>query len=177
MENLAMNIVNEVVETEGFTVKDDKAAEWALSKIREEAAELARMEILCQNMIDTYKSKIEKANKDYEQHTSWLRSQLQQYFETVPRKATKTQETYTLPSGKLKKKFGGVDYIKDDEKLLQWVKDNGGTENYVQVKETVKWAELKETITVKGAEAIDSDGEVIPGIKIETKPDKFEIEL
>ena len=177
MENLAMQIIDEVVEREGFVIDTDAKAEWALNKLREEKAEVSRIEMVCQNMIEMYQAKIKRVQEQHDTRTSYLKSQLQQYFETVPHKATKTQETYQLPSGRLKRKFGGLDYIRDETVLLEWVKANGGQEDFVQVKESVKWAELKKTITVKGNDAIDCDGEVIPGIKVETKPDKFEIEL
>ena len=131
MENLALEMINEVVQQEAFTVDNDGAAEWCLNKIREEQAELRRMEMVCNQMIGQYQMRLEQAKQNYENKTTFFKQQLQAYFEKVPHKATKTQETYELPSGKLKRKFGGLDYIKDDAVLLEWVKANGGQEDFI----------------------------------------------
>ena len=172
-----MEIINEEVEKEAFKIDNDKAAEWALSKIREEKAELLRMETLCKNMIESYQERLQRANKDFETKTSYLKSQLQQYFETVTPKVTKTQATYTLPSGKLKKKFGTIEYIKDEEKLLNWVKLNGGIDDFIKIKESVKWAELKKALIEKDDKLLTEDGEIVDGVVLQRKPDTFEVEI
>jgi phage host-nuclease inhibitor protein Gam len=127
-------------------------------------------------MISEYKQKIEQAEKKYETDTAFLRSQLQQYFETVPKKATKTQETYKLPSGTLKRKFGGVEYVRDDEELLNYLKENKLVD-YVKTKESVDWAEFKKTVTQKDNYVVDADGQVVEGVTLVEKSDRFEIEF
>jgi hypothetical protein len=159
-----------------FRVDSDSRAEWSLLRIREEKAELERMKILCENMIQHYQDKIEKAERDYESNTAYFRSQLQQYFETVPRKATKTQEIYKLPSGTLKKKYGGVEYVRDNDSLVRWLKEAGKTE-LVKVKEEANWSELKKQIKQVEDKAVTDDGEIVEGVTLVTKEDKFEIEL
>jgi hypothetical protein len=177
MENLNLKIVNKETEKEGFCINSDSSAEWAISKLREEKIELDRIEKLCKMMIQTYQQRIDEAKRSHESTTTWLKSQLQQYFETVPHKKTKTQETYNLASGKLVKKLGGDDYVRDDEKILSWIKNNKKEDKFIKIEESVKWAELKKTLTVSGNNAVDCDGEIIPGITVTQKPDKFEVQL
>jgi hypothetical protein len=179
MNNL-LEIINDQIDgisAEEFIINTDSKAELALSKLREEQAELKRFELICNEMISQYQFKIQRAQEIHNNKVLGLKTQLQNYFETVPKHTTKTQETYKLPSGTLKRKFGGVEFIKDEAKLLQWVKDNGGKDDFIQVKETVKWAELKKRLIQKDDCMLTEDGEVVPGVELQKKPDKFEIEV
>lgn len=173
MDNLA--IVNENV-NETFVIDNDSLAEWALLKIREEKAELARIELVCKNMIDSYMLRVERAKREYESKTQYFRQQLESYFNTITPTATKTQATYKLPSGTLKRKFGGVEFIRDDERLLRFMEYEEDYP-YIKVKKSVDWENLKKSLIVKGDEVIDRiTGEVIPGITVKQKEDKFIIE-
>lgn len=161
---------------EGFVIDSDSKAEWAILKIKEHKEEADRMIKVCQEMIEQYKQTIEQTNEQYEQKTEWIKSQLHNYFENVPKKATKTQETYKLPSGTLKRKFGGKEFVRDDEKLLGYLKENK-LETFVKIKESIDWAEFKKTLEIKDGQAIDQDGQIVDGIRVETKEDRFEVEL
>jgi hypothetical protein len=66
-----MQIIDEVVEKEGFSIIDDNAAEWAIKKISEEKKELKRIESLCDNMIESYKLRKELAKTEYDNKTSY----------------------------------------------------------------------------------------------------------
>lgn len=175
MENMEM--VNEIVENIGFIVDNDNTAEWSLNKIREEQAELKRIEMICKNMIDSYKDRLDKAQQAYDRKTSYLRMQLQQYFAMVTPKVTKTQATYKLGSGTLKIKYGGYEYIRDNDALVRWLKETGKQE-LVKVKEEANWSDLKKTVfDVKNGVCITTDGEIIEGVKAAMQEDKFEIVL
>ena len=101
---------------------------------------------------------------------------LRHYFETVPHKQTKTQESYALPSGKLVVKQQEPEYSRDDERIIEWLKENGG-ERYVKVRESLDWAALKKTLTVLDGIAADENGEVIPGIAVTEREPVFKVEL
>ena len=176
MEQL-LEIIDNEIQQEGFAINNDEQAEWALLKLQQHKADLERMKILCNNMISKYQESLKNAEIKHEQDTSFLKSQLQQYFETIKPKETKTQAVYKLPSGTLKKKFGTIEYIRDDEKLLEWVKKGHWPGQYIKIKESVDWAELKKTVTVSGLNIITADGEIVEGVTAVEKPDKFEIEF
>jgi hypothetical protein len=178
MDNLALKIIDEVLENneQGFVIKDDKAAEWALKKIAEESAESQRMVNVCDTMINEYQFKKQKAQEELEKKTSYLREQLRLYFEKVPHVATKTQEVYKLPSGTLKMKFGGIEYKRDDDTLVKWLEDSGRNE-LVKVKKEADWATLKKDVSHKGNVVITADGEIVSGVVVQEKPNTFHIEF
>lgn len=176
MENLALEMINGMVNNEEqFVINDDGKAEWALNKIAEEKAEMQRMINVANSMIMKYQEKIEVYQKQFESKTAYLKEQLRQYFETVPHKSTKTQETYKLPSGTLKLKKQNPEYIRDEEKLLEWVKAN--KLSYVKTKESVDWAKLKKELNFVDDKALTEDGEIVDGVTVSERPSVFEIEL
>lgn len=179
MENLELEMINEQVEKEGFIVDTDLKAEWTCKKIKEETAEAQRIIDICDTMIQQYTLKKEEESKKLESKTGYLKSLLQQYFETLlSKKKTKTQETYKLPSGTLKRKFGTPEFIKDETVLIEWVKGNNEFKNeFIKTKESVDWANLKKKITIQGDKVVTEDGEIVDGITVEMKADRFEVEV
>ena len=91
-DNIAMQIIDEQFD-EGFIINNDNLAEWALKKISEERAEAQRYINVCDTMINEYSLKKQKATEQLNNKTGYLTAKLQEYFATVPHKASKTQET------------------------------------------------------------------------------------
>lgn len=158
-------------EQEVFKVDSDSKAEWAVTKIREKEAEFKRIKALCDEMIDQYRQRVLDAEKALHRDTDWFKSQLRNYFDSVPHKVTKTQESYALGLGKLvlKKK---VDIEKDSEKLLEWVQANA--QDYIEVKNSVKWGEFKKTLVQDGGKWITKDGEIVDGVT-SVESERFEV--
>ena len=102
-------------------------------------------------------------------------ARLEAYFDTLPHKKTKTQESYPLPSGKLVRKHQDTEFIRNDEKLLSWLHENNG-EKFIKTKESVDWAGMKKTLSVLGETVVDENGEIIPCIKASERPDVFKVE-
>ncbi len=173
--NPLLEMLDEAIEQSEFKIDTDQKAEWALNIIREEQAEAQRLINVCNSQILYYQSELKKVQDKLEQKTANLKSMLFEYFQTVPRKATKTQETYTLPSGKLKLKYPQPEYKRDDGTLLKWLKERDMTD-YIRVSESPKWGELKKTVQVAGDKAC-IDGEIIDGIQIIEKAPVFDIEI
>lgn len=164
-------IVN-VDETENrFRVKDDKSAEWCLTKIRE-----ARQE--AEKWLAHYRLQMEKVQKEADNSVAYFEGLLSEYFDTVPHKATKTQQSYILPSGKLVLKKQQPQFATDDAALVPWLKDNAMGE-FVKVKESADWSALKKLVTVTpdGASVVDENGEVVPGVVVTQRPDVFKVEM
>lgn len=172
-------LVHEITGTEitgNFTIDNDNTAEWALTIIKAEKMDRDRLISVCEQKIQEYQEKIEQFRQRCDNKTSYLISQLNQYFQTVERKKTKTQETYKLPSGTLKLKLPSVEYQRDDAKLLEWLKTSE-MKQYIQTKESPKWVELKKTIQVAGNKVLTQDGEIVEGVTVVEKPAKFEVEI
>lgn len=102
-------------------------------------------------------------------------ARLEAYFDTLPHKKTKTQESYPLPSGKLVRKHQDTEFIRNDDELLSWLHDNNG-EKFIKTKESVDWAGMKRTLSVLGETVVDENGEIIPCIKASERPDVFKVE-
>ena len=166
----------ETEEKDTFKIDDDNKAEWALTVIRAEKEDMERLVAVCEQKRQEYLDKIELFKKQYESRTAYLVTQLQQYFETVEKKKTKTQETYELPSGRLKLKYPKPEIKRDDVSLLEWLKNNNMTE-YVEVKESPKWGELKKVSTLSGDKYITDDGEIVGGVIAYERPPVFEVEV
>lgn len=163
-------------EKDRFVIDNDSKAEWALEKIKAEKADMERLVSLCEQKIAEYQEKIELFKKQYENSTSFLVSCLQQYFNTVPHKKTKTQETYKLPSGTLKLKYPGPEFVRDEETLVKWLKDNNYTD-HIKIKESADWASLKAKVKVDKGNVITEDGEIIEGVKAVDRPPEFKVEV
>ena len=173
--NPLLEMLDEAIEQSEFKIDTDQKAEWALSKIREEQAEAQRLINVCNSQILYYQSELKKVQDKLENKTGNLKAMLFEYFQTVPHKATKTQETYSLPSGKLKLKYPKPEYKRDDATLLKWLKERDMTD-YIKVSESPKWGELKKTVQVAGDKAC-IDGEIIDGIQVVERPPVFDIEI
>jgi hypothetical protein len=170
------DIIDEQVEVEGFHIDNDTKAEWALSKIKAERDEALKYAFTCKEIARTYDNKAKEAMDKAAQKTSGLEGMLRVYFDSVPHKATKTQETYKLPGGVLKKKFGTVEFVRDDKVLVDFLKSNNYTD-YLETKYFPKWAELKKDVTVSGNLVINDSGEVVEGVTAVERPDTFVVEL
>ena len=183
-DNIALKIIDEVIADlefeqpnyEPFRIDNDEKAEWALAKLREEQAEAQRIMNVCRSMIMHYEEQMKKAEEDFEKKTAYLRSQLEQYFDSVEKRRTKTQEVYKLPSGILRRKYPKPEFKRDEDKLLQWLKDRQMSE-YIKIKESPDWANLKKAIQVVGNKAVDENGEVVEGITVVDRPPVFEVEV
>lgn len=158
---------------EGFVIRDDNAAEWALQKIFDEKAELERLKALADSQIAVIMDKVEAAEKRFTSRTEYLKNALEEYMLTVKRKQSKTQESYRLLSGSLILKKPVVKIVKDDTKLLEYVKEH--SPEYVKHTEAVDWAGFKKTLTVSGDVVVDSNGEVVSCLDVEEAPGEFMI--
>ena len=163
-----------IVTSEGFVVDSDNKAEWAIKKLKEEQQEADRLISICESQIEQYKNKIDAYKHELELKSSGLKGILQQYFETVPHKTTKTQETYKLPSGTLKLKFKEK-IIKDDEKLLKWL-DSNGQDEYILTNKSASWGEFKKTLQKVDGKFVTEDGGIVEGVTVEDAEAEFSID-
>ncbi len=171
-----MSAISVDQERETFTITDDAQADWALDKIAEAQAERDRLQRACQMRIDQFNSKIDEADRAYERDTGYLLSLLSDYFDTVPHKSTKTQDTYSLPSGKLVYKKPSQTAVKDDTALLAWVRVNAP--DYVQTVCKAQWGALKKVCKTNGDRFVFPDtGEVVDGVRLEENPARFEVSI
>lgn len=156
---------------EEFTVTDDAAAQWCMKKIKEAEADRAMWKA-------HYEAQMEKVNKAADESIAYFTAKLEEYFANVPHKTTKTQESYTLPGGKLIRKKQQPKFETDDESLVPWLEDNFMGQ-LVKVKKSADWAALKKvcSVTPDGEHVATDDGEIIPGVTVTQRPDVFKVEM
>ena len=160
-------LLKEVVEEEKFTCKDDKDAEWCMKRIRESEEEK-------QFWKKHYEEQYAGICATCDATIANMMHYLEEYFNTVPHKHTDTEENYRLPSGKLVLKQQEPEYEKDDDKVIAWLKANGG-QKYIKTKETLDWNALKKSLSIIGETAADEDGQIIPCITVKERPAVFRI--
>lgn len=160
-----------------WRITDDGCADWAVRKIAEERAELARIKELADAQIQRIEEKVAAAERRCENGTRFLTGKLAEYFHTVPHKVTKTKRSYRLLSGSLTLKLGQPTMKPDDEKLVPYLKAAGLTD-LIKTEEKAKWGEYKKQLQIVGASAVDKNtGEIVEGVTVETKPDTFTVDV
>ena len=165
---------------EQFVVDNDMKAEWCLSKIRkireDQQTEIAELE----RQMQFYKDQKEMITAKADSDASFFEGMLQGYFnrrqEDGFTKATKTQVSYKLPSGKLMMKHREPKFDVHDAETVAWLKENKMTD-FIKVTEEVNWKELKKAVTVTGEAVTDADGQIIPGIEVTEREDEFVVEV
>ena len=150
---------------------DDMDAEYMVGFIRQANAEYDKME-------SWYCRMLEKAKEVRDRKVQWAEGNLRAYFDAVPAKVSKTQKSYELPSAKLVLKHQEPKYTTKDEELVPWLKKNGKA-GLIRVKEEADWANLKKELKVSpdGAAMVTEDGEVVPGVTVTQREDKFSVTL
>ena len=177
MNNIISVIANEhTEENESWKITDAVTADWALDKIREAKAEYSQKEMIVKEKIRQLQEWLEKEREKRDRTVNFFTAKLQEYFETAPKRKTKTQEVLELPTGTLRRKYPAPEFVRDDEKLLNWLKERGMSE-YVKIKETPDWANFKKTIRVTGEQVVDENGEIVDGVRVVERPPVFEVEV
>lgn len=153
-----------------FIVDNDQKAEWAARKIREARQDTQKWTEYYERQL----SAIRRANEDTEAYFAAL---LADYFETVPHKATKTQESYSLPSCKLVLKAQQPEFNRDEAVLCDYL-DKKGRDDLVKITRRADWAALKKTLKVmEDGTCVDADGEVVEGVQAFSRQPEFKIEM
>lgn len=178
IENTEMNAsLNKFMQPEAakeaFVVDSLDKAEWALKKIAEHKAACQRISDFAVAEIDKIKAWAQEQTQSHEDDVKYFETLLQP-FAAAELKGKKTK-TVKLPSGKMSFKKTTT-YERDDNVLLQFVKDSGMVD-YVKTKESVDWAGFKKCCSVTSdGKLITEDGELVPSVVVLTS-EKFSVEV
>ena len=160
-------VLNEGIR-ENWIPTNDQDAEWCLAQKRNAEAEK-------QKWIDFYEEQKRKVIESCDLTIHNMEAYLETYFQDVPHKVTKTQESYQLPSGKLVMKHQEPEYERDDSKVIEWLKENCDG-HYIKIKESLDWAGLKKSCQVIGNCLVTEDGQIIPCVNVIERMDIFKVE-
>ena len=166
-------------EQQRWRIENDLIADWAIEKIKRFRAELERKRQLAEEkkrQIDMwYKSEQKKIERDIK----FFEQKLYEYYMSLDPKQLrkgKVQTKYELMSGTLKLKKQNPNIEREKETLLAWLEENGLTE-YIKIVKEPDWAKLREKVKITDDKAVYPEtGEIIPGIKVNPRPDKFIVE-
>ena len=148
-----------------FEIADASTADWAISKIAEERKRTKYFVDVAKQEIENLKKQIKEMEEKCDRSVQYLSGCLGKYLERdeVPTKKTTTQESVTLPAGKIVKKFAKTEFkmqngksvteSKSDAELVKEVADINY--EFIKTKQEVDWANLKKHLDV------DDDGNVI----------------
>ena len=140
-----------------FEIRDASTADWAISKIADERKRKDYFVECANKEIEKLKAQIKEMEDKCERTTSYLSGCLGKYLEReeVPKKKTATQESITLPAGKIIKKLPKIEYImsngeavtkhKNDDNFIKEIK--GLDKKLIKTIKEVDWATLKKNIT------------------------------
>ena len=148
-----------------FEIADASTADWAISKIAEERKRTQYFVDVAKQEIENLEKQIKDMEDKCERSVQYLSGCLGKYLERddVPTKKTTTQESITLPAGKIIKKFAKTEFkmpngksvtnSKGDAKLVKEVADIN--DEFIKTKQEVDWASLRKHLDV------DDGGNVI----------------
>ena len=164
----------EIPEREGFVIDTPEKANWAVCKIKDARNRRDLFNIAAESKIARMNERIRENEERCENETAFLLSALSIYIDMVPAKKTKTQKSFILPDGKLKKKFASSVFKADEAKLTEYLKDD---EEYIKTIKKPLWAEFKKILKAVDGNVVRTDtGEIVEGVVIEEKPESFDIE-
>ena len=140
-------------ENKEFVIDSDSKADWACKVIKQEQAETERLQKTIDEEIMMLNEKKKYYAEQLENKTSFLKSKLANYFETVEKKELKTCFKYKLPSADLVFMKPAIKYERDNDKIISWLMEHSKFE-YIKTNPSVDWAELKNTDFFKEIDGI-----------------------
>ncbi|MDF1510530.1 host-nuclease inhibitor Gam family protein [Robertmurraya sp. DFI.2.37] len=167
-----------------FRVTDLETAAEASRRIAYFDEKQKEIDSIIETQIAPFLAKIEKikewgveAKKEFVEKQQFYSDQLEFYLrEEVAKQVEagkKPKKTISLPHGKISLKKQQPEFVKNDEELFSYAKSTG----FIKVKESTDWVELKKKCSVYDGKLIDENGEVVPGVTVVERNEKFEIKL
>ena len=143
-----------------WKITDDSGATYAAKKIAEAKAELEKM-------LAWYEMQAQKAKDEAQETIDFFTAALEEYFQTVPKRTTKTGiQKYAFPGGELVMKPASIEYERDEAQLLAWLKEQE-LFDLIAVTEKPMWADIKKRI--------NETGELPDGVTPVEKPESFTV--
>ncbi|WP_017728556.1 host-nuclease inhibitor Gam family protein [Halalkalibacterium ligniniphilum] len=184
LEDVMEGFYQEEQQQEVFEVMDLESAAEAQRRVGYFKEQQAQIDEIAQKQIEPFLKKIEKiktwaeeAKKEFVEREQFYTHRLEFYMrEEVKRQMNsgkKPKKTIKLPYGQIKLVKQQPEFRKDENELLNYAKANG----FIKVTESADWAEIKKRCSVLGDKLIDENGEVIPGVTVVERDDKFSLVL
>ena len=156
-----------------FTVQDLDSANWAFRKLA--AIERKRNEIkeLANKEIERIRQWQEQEEKGLNNSKEFFEGLLTEYF--VRQKEVDPKFKLSTPYGKVSSRKQQPKWNYEDEKVLNWLKEND--KELIRVKYEPDKREIKKKYEVVGNTVVTEDGEIVEGITVEERPDSINIKV
>lgn len=159
-----------VLRTDKFEVKDESSANWCVKKIAkcDERIENVKKFVANEKLrLDNY---LDKMVEEEEGNRNYFLTLLRPYAEETLKFSKK--KSMQLPEGTFGFRKGLPKIEKDEAALLAFVETS--LPEFVKVKKSVNWADLKKECVMTGDKMVTKDGEVVEGVKVlPAEPDTF----
>lgn len=166
----------EQIEDERFKVTDDEKANWALRKVKQFEDRKKENFALAEAEISKVEEWLEIVNADIQNSIEYFQSLLAEYAFNLKKQDPK-MKTVKLPNGNLSFRKQQPQWNLDDETVLQALKKSNRTD-LIKVTEKPMLADIKKVFVVVEGKAVDPDtGEVVEGITIEERQEKFGVKV
>lgn len=161
------------VNDEGFKVTNEEQADWVLRKLRKVEEQRKEDAALAEAEIERIEAWMEKINEKHQRDMDYFQGLLAAYAVTRRNEDPKFK-SLKLPNGRIRFRKAQPKYTYDDNTLLDALKAHGKTD-LIKVKESPDKSSIKKKYQLNGDSLIDPDtGEVLEGVKVEHRGDKFE---
>lgn len=178
---------------EPFVVDNDMKAEWCLKKIRKVKEEADTEIAELKRQMEFYQNEIDMIQQDVDDEIEFFSGILRKYFDSRVAlgftKSSKIQTVYKLPTGKLiqKKQEPVFEYKKHQADVIKFLEDNK-IDKFIKIEKELKWNDFKKSLpkdedgnikmvnTEEGIRLVTADGEIVPGITVTLREDKFSVE-
>lgn len=163
-----------------FVIDNDQKANWALRKIKHLKNKKDKNDEFAETEIETIQKEIDEVNSWLESENSSLNNDIEylemklKYYALDLKDDDPELKTHKLPFGQLQFRKQRKKWKYDDSKLLEFAEKN--LKDAVKIKKRVDKRKLKKKIKIVGSKAVVSDtGEVIEGIKVIKRGEKFKV--
>jgi len=151
-------------ERERFRLTDENMANWALRKVAKARAEYEKAAKVAEAEVKRIDDWLNSRKRDLERTEEFFGGLLTEYY--LPQHMENPrQKTFKLPAGQVQIRAQQPDYVRDEAKLIAWLKGNDMA-GYVEIVEKVRWGDLKKQLKQLGDKMLSPDGEVVDGILV-----------
>lgn len=172
----------EQTERQQFVITDLNGLNWAFRKMAAIQAKVNEVKALA----DAERERINEWEKEecegYESDLTFFQHKISEYHAQMLAQDPKNNKSIKTPYGVAKSITSKAAPEKVDEQaLVEYAKVNDIPVVEVEIKEKLKWAELKKTLSVIEHNGelvvIDENGEIVPGVKAKPETTTFKVEV
>lgn len=167
-----------------FVVNNLETAAEATRRITYFHERMTELDSIMEKQIAPFLEKIEliknwnsEAKQEYldkvEHYSILLELFMRKEVEAQEQSGKKPKKSINLPYGKIALKKQQPEFEKDEDILFNYAKER----ELVRTKESTDWATLKKECTVVNGRLVDPNGEIVPGVIVMERDDKFEVKL